>query len=415
MAAAVTLSEAGVPVTVYESAAVLGGRARAVDHQGVRLDNGQHLLIGAYRETLRLVRRLHAEPSAALLELPLDLHLPGRFRLRAANLPAPLHAALGLLTAEGIPLSDRLAAALFMIRMRVAGYRLANDITVSALLAAQQQSAALRSLLWEPLCISALNTPPASASAQVFLNVLRDALDGTRGDSNLVASRVSLTELFPAPAAAFVTRNGGSVLTGNTVNRISLSHGAFTIAHARGESMHTHVVCAVSPHRASALLGALPELHPIAATIDAMTYQPIYTVFLQFEEPVALPGPMVGMEGCLTQWIFDRERLCGQSGLVAVVISAEGAHRSETQSDVAARVMRELSELSGPLPPLRWHRVIAEKRATYSCTPGLKRPTNATPVPRFLLAGDYTGSPYPATLETAVRSGIAAASLVTSG
>ncbi len=414
MAAAVTLADAGVSATLFEAARVLGGRARVVHHQGLDLDNGQHLLLGAYCETLRLIRQVHPDPDAAMIELPLDLNIPGRFRFRAAELPAPLHVAWGLIRATGISLAERLSAAKFMARMRASRYRLATDVSVSNLLSTYGQSTSLCSLLWEPLCISALNTPTNTASGQVFLNVLRDALDGTREDSNLLLSRVSLTDLFPTPAAEYVCRHGGQVILENTVTGVSSRDGAFIVRHGPEETTFTDVICASSPHRAGPLLGDIPALHETAACISAFEYQPIYTIFLKFSDRVIMPGPMFGMEGTLTQWVFDRNALCGQTDLIAVVVSAEGAHRQQTQDAIADQVLRELTSLLGELPRLQWHRVIAEKRATFACTTGLRRPGNATDVPGFVLAGDYTASPYPATLETAVRSGIAAAHIVIS-
>jgi predicted NAD/FAD-binding protein len=102
LAAAVELAARGAPVTVFEAARELGGRARRVDYRGMALDNGQHILLGAYRETLRLMRLTGADPTALLLRLPLQLVIPGRFSLQAAPLPAPLHLAFGLLTAHGL-------------------------------------------------------------------------------------------------------------------------------------------------------------------------------------------------------------------------------------------------------------------------------------------------------------------------
>ena len=161
MAAAVTLADAGVPVTVYEAGPHLGGRARRVVVNGVALDNGLHILIGAYRETLRLVNALHPAPDQALKSLPLDWRVHERFRLKAAPLPAPLHLAAGVLTARGAPWRERLAAARFMRAMRRLRFRLVRDVTATELLAAQAQGPAFMRYFWEPLCLAALNTPPA--------------------------------------------------------------------------------------------------------------------------------------------------------------------------------------------------------------------------------------------------------------
>src|SRR5687767_2804015 len=118
MAAAVTLAGQRVPVTLYEAAKTLGGRARRVDHRDTPLDNGLHILIGAYTETLRLMRQVGADPGELLLRLPLTWIVHERFRLRAASLPAPLHLLAGLAMADGATLADRVGAAGFMMRLR---------------------------------------------------------------------------------------------------------------------------------------------------------------------------------------------------------------------------------------------------------------------------------------------------------
>ncbi len=307
MAAAVTLAERGVAATVFEAAPQLGGRARRVVVNDTALDNGAHILIGAYRETLRLIRLVNRDAGSALLRLPLDWHVPGHFRLRAAPLPAPLHLALGLMMASGAGLGERMAAVGFMRAMRRDGFRLPHDITVSELLHRHRQGAALTRHLWHPLCIAALNTPPDIASAQVFLNVLRDSLDSSRGDSDMMLARVDLSALFPDPAADYVRGRGGKVVLGATVENVNEHDGAFGMT-ARGlDYRFTHVICAVPPHRLSPVIAGLPALASTAEQIAGFEYQPIYTVYLQYSGHVAPPSSMTGMAGGLAQWVFDRE------------------------------------------------------------------------------------------------------------
>lgn len=409
MAAAVTLAQRDLPVTVFEAANQLGGRARRVDWNDTALDNGLHILIGAYRETLRLVSLVNPDAGGALQRLPLDWNIHGRFRLRAASLPAPWHLALGLLTARGAGFGERLAAASFMRSLRNSGFRMAHDITVSELLRRHRQGAAITRHLWIPLCIAALNTPPEIASAQVFLNVLRDSLGAPRADSEILLARTDLSALFPDPAAAYVRARAGRVLTAHAIGAITAHKGTF-ILQTRGQQFSfSHVVCALPPHRLGATVAGLPQLHAAVAQVEGLSYQPIYTVYLQYPRNTALPSPMLGMSGGLAQWVFDRGALCGQAGLIAAVISTGGPHQDMTQNELARRLHAELRQHFGVLPEPEWHRVIAEKRATFSCIAGLQRPAQYTPLKNFHLAGDYTGNDYPATLESAVRSGIACA------
>jgi squalene-associated FAD-dependent desaturase len=409
MAAAVALSERGVPVTVFEAARTLGGRARRVEHRDIALDNGLHILVGAYDETLRLMRLVGADPDRLLLRLPLTWRIHDRFALRAAALPPPLHLLAGLIAARGAPLAERLSAARFVWRMRRRGYSLRRDMTVATLLDEHRQGGYMSALFWRPLCVSALNTPPESASAQVFLNVLRDSLDGGRAASDLLLPRVDLTGLFPGPAADYVQAHGGSVLTGHRVTAIDETAGGYTVRCADREETFSHVVCALPPYHAAAFLIGISALAESAEAVERLAYQPIYSVYLGYPPEQGLPAPMLGFESGLLQWAFDRGALAGQRGVIGVVISAEGAHQELAQEELARLVHQELQQHLGPLPDPLWHRVIAEKRATFACTPGLKRPESRTPLRNFLLAGDYVASDYPGTLESAVRSGVAAA------
>src|SRR5262249_2324148 len=151
-----------------------GGRARRVEYRGTLLDNGQHLLLGAYRETLAMIREVGVA-DRALVRTPLTLDFPGRFSLRAPKLPAPLHLAAALARAHGLTIGERIAAARMAISLRLANFAVASGSTVSQLLDAHRQPEAARRFLWEPLCVSALNTPVADADAQVFANIIRDA------------------------------------------------------------------------------------------------------------------------------------------------------------------------------------------------------------------------------------------------
>lgn len=416
MAAAVTLAEQRVPVTVYEANKTLGGRARRVEHREATLDNGLHILIGAYGETLRLMRLVGADPAQLLERRPLTWRVQRRFSLAAPRLPAPLHLLAALATASGAPPGERLSAARFMMRMRRHGYVLDRDTTVAALLAEHAQGAALTRLLWHPLCVSALNTPPEMASAQVFLNVLRDSLDAAREASDMLLPRADLTRLFPDPAADYVRARGGTVMAGNRVTEIEQATGknddGFEVRSGAGIATFSHVVCALPPHHAGAFLIGISALAEVAERVERLAYQPIYSVYLGYPREVRLPAPMLGFDSALLQWAFDRGALAGQHGVIGAVISAQGPHQDLAQGELGRLVHQELQQQVGLLPEPLWCRVIAEKRATFSCVPGLKRPEAGTPLRNFFLAGDYVASDYPATLESAVRSGVHAARLI---
>ncbi|MDQ1922006.1 hydroxysqualene dehydroxylase HpnE [Massilia pseudoviolaceinigra] len=421
--AAVELARAGCKVTLFEAARTLGGRARAVDVQGRQLDNGQHILLGAYKESLRLMRAVGIDLGAAMLYLPLQMRYPkesGGMDFVAPRLPAPLHLALALLSADGLAFADKMALARFSSTARWMGWRLHTDCSVSELLERYDQTDRLIELMWRPLCLAALNTAPERASAQVFLAVLRDSLGASRASSDMLLPRVDLSALFPVAAAAFVERAGGAVRLGAKVGSLAPADATGGWLLGEGERFGA-VVIATAPPAAATLLeqAGAPEL---AASLQHFEYEPITTCYLQYPAATRLDLPFYALRdnaasGHWGQFVFDRGQLdAAQAGLFSVVISASGAASEPGREALAQAVASQLAavlrrpELSHP----EWVQVISEKRATFACTPGLARPANATGLASLALAGDYTASDYPATIESAVRSGVAAARVVLS-
>ena len=399
MSAAVTLADAGARVIVFESGAIPGGRARRVLAHGHELDNGQHILIGAYAELLRLMRQVGV-PSDAVLRVPLELRYADGVALRALWLPEPLGLLGGLLTLRNVPFGERIGAVRMMRWLQRKGFRLEADVPLSRFLETHAQAGPIADYLWRPLCIAALNTSADQASAQVFAAVLRDSLAGSDGASDLLLPRVDLSRLFPEQAAEFVRDRGGEIRTGVTVRAIEPSLRI-------GDESFSHVILAVAPYHLepfAPLLGRLPEF----------TYQPIYSCYLQYPQRVRFAFPMLGLKSGLVQWIFDRDALGGKRGLVSCVISAEGAHQRMTHPDLAIACHREVVQALGALPEPEWSQVIAEKRATITCSPGIVRPAQETPTRGLFLAGDYPDPEDPPVLEAAVRSGVRAARKVLS-
>ena len=407
--AAVTLARGGARVTLFESSRTLGGRARVVDKYGIGLDNGQHILLGAYTETLRMLRLVGVKPSV-LETRRLALVYPGHCELRAAPLPAPLHLAIGLLRAKGLDWRDKLAMARLMRQLKRTRFRVEPDRPVAALLADSAQTDKLIRLIWEPLCVAALNTPVAQASAQVFAHVLRDSLAAGASASDMLLPRLDLSELFPVPASRWLAMRGHTVRTAEPVKAIlRYEHGdGYRLDGDPWESIYDHVVIATAPYHVAPLVESLPAMAPVVAQIGQLKHEPIVTAWLAFDGAVKFPEPMIGMTGGYGQWVFDRTALGGPEGLVGVVISASGAHQDIAKEALEIALLQELQAVLGPLPPLLWSQIITEKRATFACTPGLVRPKTLTPEAGLWLAGDYVASEYPATIESAVRSGVIA-------
>jgi hydroxysqualene dehydroxylase len=411
LAAGAELAAKMIPVTVFEAAPELGGRARKINYNNLDLDNGQHILLGAYSECLRLMKLCGADETA-LLRLPLQFVFHRKFSLKAPRLPAPFDLAGAMLSAKGLTWAEKFSAVRFMAAMRLRHFKLVKDATVTALLDQHQQHGALRNFLWEPLCVSALNTPLDMASAQIFLNVLRDGLFGGTGASDLLVPVKNLTEVFPQAAARYIAEQGGAVINGAQVSAIKPNGENFSVTTRDGEGNFTHIICAAGPHQLAYLIETFPSLQVISRQLDSLQYEPIVTVYIKYNQLVTLEQPMTGLQGGVVQWLFDRETLSGHKGLLAAVISASGAHRELSSEALAREVQQEIAQAFPQLGQALWSKVITEKRATFSCTPNLTRPTNTTPLKNFYLAGDYTHSDYPATLEAAVRSGVKCAQLI---
>jgi squalene-associated FAD-dependent desaturase len=399
LAAAVELADAGVAVNLYESAKQLGGRARSVDWNNLAIDNGQHLMVGAYTETLRLMARVGSLDTVERRRL--DLRVPG-FRLALPDLPKPLHLAAGLLSAQGLSLAEKWAAVRFMRALEAQSFALPSDQPASTLLAEHKQPGNLIAKLWEPLCVAALNTPLDQASSQVFCNVLRDSLAGPRDASDLVFNRADLGAVFPEAAARFIAARGGTINLGAKVTGLDKTNMGYRLANVDSEA--NQIIVAVHPARLAALLVGLPELRDSVAGIDAYAWQPILTLWLCFTEAVPMPFPMLGLGPGQAPWVFDRNAVA--PGLLSVVFSAEGPHLDMSRDDLVEQCLGLIRALIGPLPALLDSTVITEKRATFACVPGQYRPGNRTALPGLFLAGDYTEADYPATLEGAVRSGV---------
>ena len=436
-AAAVELAGKGHQVTLFEAARTLGGRARRVEIGGRALDNGQHILLGAYATTLRLLQQVGIDIRLALLRLPLQMRYPpgpGGMDFVAPRLPAPLHLVGALLRSRGLTRMDKMSLARFSSTARWMGWRLNDDCSVARLLQRWDQSPRMIQLMWRPLCLAALNTPLERASANVFLKVLQDSLGARRAASDMLLPRVDLSALFPERAAAFIERRGGAVSTGTRVTRLqALADGRWRIRvgeHDPCADGYDGVVLATTCGQAATLLDGIEgqSTAPAAthttttiAQLNALEMESITTCYLQYDVGVHLDRPFFALiddpdQGHWGQFVFDRGQLDGNSnghskGLLAVVVSASGACASLDQVQLAQAIAQQLAaafqrpELAQP----HWAQVISEKRATFACAPGLDRPENATGWPGLKLAGDYTAGDYPATIEAAMRSGVLAA------
>ena len=428
LAAAVKLTEQGKKVVLYESAKQAGGRARSVSFNDFNVDNGQHLLIGAYTQCLSLMETAGIDTKTVLKRLPLQLIVINKssiengnneLLLRGPALPAPLHLLYALMTAKGLKFKDKVAAVKFGLTLKKAHYHFNEDISVMALFIKTKQTQTLIKQLWEPLCLATMNTPIDVASANVFMTVFRDAFTNKTHDADSLVPRIDISNVFPNAAINYIENKGGKVFFKSRVDKIDVTDNkVVSIQVKQNNEIQTHktsqVIIATAPQNLTKLLTEHAELKTTCDNIEKLKYEPIVTIYLHYSENVKLSQAMTGLTNTHSQWVFDRSTFCHQDGLISVVISSSGDHMTMDDDTLTEIVHSEISALFINKPTLINSFVIREKRATFASTVNINdlRPKNETAIKGLYLAGDYTDTGYPATLEGAVRSGVAASNLI---
>ena len=422
LAAATELVAGGADVTVLESARQLGGRARAVPFEPHHVDNGQHILIGAYTQTLSLLQRIGIDPEQVFrrlsLQLPLiDLrnHKRRLGTLRGGSLPAPLHLLTGLLRFPLTSPRGKWRILRMLSAMQTARFSCSPDLSLGEYFRSMKQSESAIRTLWEPLCLATLNTPLEDASTQLFMNVLRDAFFGAREHSDLLLPTAHLGRCFPEPAVDYMEQRSGSLKLATRVTALAMAGNRTSGVIIRQKALPAdHVIIATGPRAAHQLLSGHEALRPLASQISRLNAMPITTLYLQYPKDVKMNRDFTGLVGTTTQWVFDRGRLTGEDGLMAAIVSGPGEHMqmdAQTLSDhMTAEIARAFPNWPAPLES----KLIREKRATFAASRGVQalRPGSATTVNGLWLAGDYTDTGYPSTLEGAVRSGLRTAKAV---
>jgi len=424
LAAAVEAAGRGMQVTLIDAAPQLGGRARTLETDmgfgPVRLDNGQHLMMGAYRETLALIARVSPKSSTLLRRSRLELTDTDGLSMRAAPLPAPWHLAAGFVTAKGLGIEGKLACARLMLTLRLKGWRVLPEETVSALLARTGQPRWLVDRLWQPLCVSALNTPIDHACARTFAAVLRDTLGADRESSDFVLPLDTLGDCLPEPASRWLTERGSQIVLRTPVRALHPRPDGWQIDLGRMRVTARAVILALPPANSARLIAPLtgptsdPSGQALLNSLQGFTPIPIATTYLAWpsSQGVSLPGwTMLSAQRQPDQkaapgdWVFDRG-VHQSHRIAAVVASAIDMHVNPSIEHLTAAI--EAKAVQGLRLPQPAHRfTVIERRATFACVPD--RPSIAQPaegnLPGLWLAGDYTERDYPATLEAAVRSG----------
>lgn len=411
LSAAVHLQQLGHSVSVYEAAQHAGGRTRSVHLARAQVDNGQHILLGAYHQTLNLLHRCQIPEHQCLQRFPLDWRV-GRLHLRTSKLlPSPINLLLGLIQAVGITWSEKISLGKLMLGLYLKpSLSKQDDISVAQWLAERAQSVWAIEHIWRPICLAALNTPIEQASAYYFCHVIRDGLLGNHRASDMLLCKQDLSQALINPIIQYLQSQGVNIVYSHRLISIEKLNRGFSLQFANQQlAQASHVILAIPPANLSAFQDSLPQA---ASWTKQIHYQPITTVYLQYAANISLPAPMLGFPHTSTtnsielQWLFDRGQFAQQAGLIAVVLSAHGKQDALDNQQLSAEVIRLMSERYPEWGAPLWAKCIREKRATHRCDVGLTPPNMLTETPGLLLAGDYLHPHYPATIEAAVQSGL---------
>ena len=430
LSAAVRLAQAGRSVVVVEASPRLGGRASTFMDRatGERVDNGQHVLFGCYRETYAFLRRIGTDRLA-----PLDRRLrvaiagpDGRPHvLSCPPLPAPWHVLAGILKWRAVDLRDRLSvlgvARVLQVGRRMGAEALAAQVdsrtTVHQWLTDHGQTPALCRWLWHPLAVAALNQSPDVAAAAPFVRVLGELFGPRAEDAAIGMPAVPLEDLYAKPAAAFIEARGGRVLT-TAPARVALDETGRLTVTARGAAKTPQAVIAAVPWHAFAQLWSerVPApLEELASVAGATQGVPIVTANFWFDRPV-MNQRFVGFVEGPFHWAFDKSGVFGPGPGHISVVSSGASQLAPMDQDAIVEIARR--QLHAVLPgaaaaSVRRAVVVREHRATFSLAPGSPpRPGTRTPLTGFYLAGDWIDTGLPGTIESAVVSGHRAADAV---
>ena len=408
----------GHDVTLVEARALLGGRAHSFveTKSGLVLDNGQHVLMGCYHETLALLRQLGVKNR---LYSPPRLQVPfvsaKGFSRMAATAPAPLHLLSALLGYGELTVGDKLAAIRLALYLRMGMEPLADE-SVEAWMRRWKQTPNLIRALWEPLCIAALNEPVATGSAKLFATVIRRSFLGGADDSAILLSRVGLSELFAPEVQRLLEMCGGTLRLQAPVAGLKFEGAALReITWNDGSSLRPDAVVSALPWHV--LRGLLPAESKLTQACREMGDAPIVSLHLWLDRPV-LKEPFVGILDSPVHWVFNRDEIqgpgeTGSGHVVTAVVSGARDLVEKTAQELENLTMQELRKF---LPAARearvLHRMVYKARsATFAATPATEplRPRTQTEWHNLWLAGDWTDTGLPATIEGAILSGRRAA------
>ena len=400
LSAAVSLAERGARVVVYEQAAQAGGRARSFHDASLDrvIDNGNHLLLSGNRSALRYLDIVEASerltgPATARFDF-LEVDTGERWTIDLNRGPVPLWVLYGSRRVPGTTLGDYLQG----LKLLTAG-----DRTVKELFGRQGN---LYRRFWEPFSIAVLNTPPEEAAARTLVPVIRETLAKGADASRPLIAKEGLSHTFVDPALAYLERQGGEMRFGSRIVGLDIEdfrvNGLRTTRATEPLAPGDTVVLAAPPWIAA-------ELVPGLVTPDA--FAPILNVHFRVDGHRAplMREPLLGLINSTAHWLFTR------GDIASVTVSAALALADRPAEEIADMVWPEVATAIGcPVDTPHASRVVKERRATFVTTPTqlARRPSAKQEIRNLVLAGDYTDTGLPATIEGSIRSGEKAADLL---
>lgn len=403
------LCKAGHKVTILEAAPQIGGRARTIKYRNLLLDNGQHIGIGAYQEMRQLISDLGLKEQQLFKILPQQLVIKGNrdLSMRFADLPRPFNVLVGIMFKSHLPFTFKVQICKLAFYMKKIDFRLNFDCSILDFLKGHHQSAAIIKEFWTPLAVAVMSTPINKASAQVFLNVLRQVFDATNDNSDWMLPTVDLSSILPKHMEHYLQKSGSQIECNQLVNQIQFhDHKSGTVYTDNNIWQADHIVLATPPWQAKTLLQPFPELQTNYKALNFFEFEAITTIYYIFAHAIKLPYPLQGILNATCQWIFDRE-ITGQPNILSAIITGLEPMNLSTKPNLDKDVFQEILRHFPWLPEPIACKVICEKRAAFRCDVAIQqhRPTPNTAIQNLWLSGDYLQTGLPATLEGALLSG----------
>jgi len=409
LSCAYELCKAGHKVTILEAAPQIGGRARAIKYRDLILDNGQHVGIGAYQQMRQLISELGLQEQQLFKILPQQLIMHGdrNFSLRFAELPPPFNVLIGVIFKSHWPWAFKIQLCKFAYQIKKVNFKLETDSNILECLKSYHQSIEIIKAFWEPLAVAIMSTPLHTASAQIFLNVLRQVFDASNHNSNWLLPTVDLSSILPNHLAHYLQQSGSRIECNQLADRIQIHNcKSGSVYTGNTEWQAEHIVLAIPPWQAKIMLQPFPELLVNYEALNFFKFEAITTIYYIFDQPIQLPYPLLGILNAICQWVFDRG-VTGQPNVLSAIITGQDRVKDYARSNLQKDVFQEILRHFPWLPEPTYCKVICEKRAAFSCDVAIQqyRPTPNTALKNLWLCGDYLQTGLPATLEGALLSG----------